>query len=57
MNLQLARDVAPVSDDGIDGDEELRSYLLVRHALDQADDDFLLAFGYRLRALCVSYHI
>ena len=46
VNLQFADDVAAVGDDGVDGDEQLVSNLLVRHALNKADNDFLLALFY-----------
>ena len=48
VDLQLAGDVAPVGDDGVDGDAEPFGYLLVLQALDDADDDLLLALAERL---------
>ena len=45
MDLELLRDVASVGDDGVGREVELSRYLLVRHALDDADDD--LAFAWR----------
>ena len=38
MNLQLAGDVSPVSDYGVDADEEVVGNLFVRHSLHEADD-------------------
>ena len=54
--LQLAHDVAPVGGDGVDGDEEVAGYLFVRHALDEAHDDFLLALGDGLAAFYLANH-
>lgn len=45
VDLELLRDVASVGDDGVGREIELPRDLLVRHALDDADDD--LAFAWR----------
>ena len=45
VDLQLLRDVASVGDYGVGREIELPCDLLVRHALDDADDD--LAFAWR----------
>ena len=41
--LELLRDVASVGDDGVGREIELPRDLLVRHALDDADDDLAFA--------------
>ena len=43
MDLQFAGDVLAVRDDRVGGDIEMSGYFLVRHALNEADDDFALA--------------
>ena len=45
VDLELLRDVASVGDDGVGREIELPRDLLVRHALDDADDD--LSFAWR----------
>ena len=49
VDLQLLRDVAAVCDDRVCREVELTCYLLVRHTLDHADDDFTFARGECLR--------
>ena len=44
VDLELLRDVASVGDDGVGREVELSRYLLVRHALDDADDDLTFAW-------------
>jgi len=43
VDLELLRDVASVGDDGVGREIELPRDLLVRHALDDADDDLAFA--------------
>ena len=43
VDLQLLRDVASVGDDGVGREIELPRDLLVRHTLDDADDDLTFA--------------
>lgn len=43
VDLELLRDVASVGDDGVGREIELACDLLVRHALDDADDDLAFA--------------
>ena len=49
VDLQFLGDVAAVCDDRVRREVELTRYLLVRHTLDHADDDFTFARGERLR--------
>ena len=49
VDLQLLGDITAVCDDRVRREVELTCYLLVRHALDHADDDFTFARGERLR--------
>lgn len=44
VDLELLRDVASVGDDGVGREVELACDLLVRHALDDADDDLAFAW-------------
>lgn len=43
VDLELLRDVASVGDDGVGREVELSRDLLVRHTLDDADDDLAFA--------------
>ena len=45
VDLELLRDVASVGDDGVGREIELPRDLLVRHALDDADDDLAFAWS------------
>lgn len=47
--LQFLGDVAPVGDDGVSGEVELSSYLLIGHPLDDTDDDLPLPWSEALR--------
>ena len=44
VDLELLRDVASVGNDGVGREVELARDLLVRHALDDADDDLTFAW-------------
>ena len=57
MYLQFPGDVAAVSDDGVDGDEEVVGNLLVRHSLHETDDDVFLAFGDGVFPFDALYHV
>ena len=56
VNLEFADDVTAVGVDCVDRYEQLSCNLLVRHALDQTNDDFLLAFGDGFLILSVANH-
>ena len=42
MNLQLAGDIPSMGNNGIDGNKEVVSNLLIGHSLYQGDDDIFL---------------
>ena len=48
VNLQFPCNVAPMGDDGIDGNAEMVGDFLVGHSLDEADHHVLFAFAQRI---------